>query len=202
MNFRCLWYKHFLQHDNTNVTKWHVCPAKTQISLGIRPVWSESYLYAQWVAKDPRFPHADGEDSDQTGWMPRLIWVFARCTSFCWFCHAAAQMINIRHTLLELLAAVWCLSLQWWDSLGTRPTVVSLPQMPGKVLAHLAGRNIWPVKGRKWKYGPGDEKMDTSFVWLMSLQMSQLMRFWYLGLIKAVRAVLPEPSLFTHEVWK
>ena len=27
-------------------TKWHVCPAKTQISLGIRPVWSESLLSA------------------------------------------------------------------------------------------------------------------------------------------------------------
>ena len=24
----------------TKPTKWHVCPAKTQISLGIRPVWS------------------------------------------------------------------------------------------------------------------------------------------------------------------
>ena len=28
-----------------------VCLAKTQISLGIRPVWSESSLCAQWVAK-------------------------------------------------------------------------------------------------------------------------------------------------------
>ena len=27
----------------------------------------------QWVAKDPRFLHADSEDSDQTGRMPRLI---------------------------------------------------------------------------------------------------------------------------------
>ena len=53
-------------------------PAKTQISLGIRPVWSESSLCAQWVAKGPRFLHADSEDSDQTGRMPRLIWVFAR----------------------------------------------------------------------------------------------------------------------------
>ena len=30
----------------TKPTKWHVCPAKTQISLGIRPVWSESSLSA------------------------------------------------------------------------------------------------------------------------------------------------------------
>ena len=54
-----------------------VRPAKTQIRLGIRPVWTESLLCAQWVAKDPSFLHADSEDSDQTGRMPRLIWVFA-----------------------------------------------------------------------------------------------------------------------------
>ena len=54
-----------------------VCPAKTQISLGIRPDWSEASLCAQWVAKDQRFLHADSEDSDQTGQMLRLIWVFA-----------------------------------------------------------------------------------------------------------------------------
>ena len=62
-------------HDKTN--KMTVRPAKTQISLGIRPVWSESSLCAQWVAKDPSFLHADSEDSDQTGRMSRLIWFFA-----------------------------------------------------------------------------------------------------------------------------
>ena len=30
----------------TKLTKWHVRPAKTLISLGIRPVWSESLLSA------------------------------------------------------------------------------------------------------------------------------------------------------------
>ena len=58
-------------------TMWPVHPAKTQISLGIRPVWSEYSLCAQWVAKDPSFLHAVSEDSDRTGRMPRLIWVFA-----------------------------------------------------------------------------------------------------------------------------
>ena len=60
----------------TKPTQWHVRPAKTQISLGIRPVWAESSLCAQWVAKDLSFLHAYSEDSDQTG-MPRLICVFA-----------------------------------------------------------------------------------------------------------------------------
>ena len=54
-----------------------VRPAKTQVSLGICPVWSESSLWVEWVAKDPSFLHADSKDSDQTGRMPRLIWIFA-----------------------------------------------------------------------------------------------------------------------------
>ena len=49
-------------HDKTN--KITMRPAKTQISLGIRPAWSESLLFAQWVAKDPSFLHVDNEDSD------------------------------------------------------------------------------------------------------------------------------------------
>ena len=82
----------------TKPTKWHVCPAKTQISLGIRPVWSESALCAQWVAKDPSFLHADSTDADQTGWMDdqgdlSLRWVHR---SFCWFCHEVAHIILIQ----------------------------------------------------------------------------------------------------------
>ena len=50
----------------TKPTKWHVRPEKTQISLDIRSVYSESLVCAQWVAKDPSFLHADNEDSDQT----------------------------------------------------------------------------------------------------------------------------------------
>ena len=65
-------------HDKTN--KMSVHPVKTQIRLDIHPVWSESLLCRQWVAKDPRFLHADSEVSDQTGQTPRLIWVFAART--------------------------------------------------------------------------------------------------------------------------
>ena len=61
----------------TKSTNWHVRPAKTQINLGIRSVWSVSSLCAQCVAKDPSFLHADNENSDRAGRMPRLIWVFA-----------------------------------------------------------------------------------------------------------------------------
>ena len=76
------------RHDKTNTMS--VRPAKTQISLGIRPVWSESSLCTQWVAKDLSFLHADSEGSDQADlslcWAPRhfvgfvmsrLIWEVA-----------------------------------------------------------------------------------------------------------------------------
>ena len=61
----------------TKQTKWHVRPAKTQITLGIRPVWSESSLSAWRKLRSLATQWGHSEDSDQTGRMPRLIWVFA-----------------------------------------------------------------------------------------------------------------------------
>ena len=46
---------------HTKPTKWPVCPAKTQISLGI-------HFFMRKMK------------TDQTGRTPRLIWVFAGCT--------------------------------------------------------------------------------------------------------------------------
>ena len=67
----------YLSRDMTKSNKMTVRPVKTQISLDIRPARSESSLWAQWVAKDPRLLQVDSEDSDLTGRVPRLIWVFA-----------------------------------------------------------------------------------------------------------------------------
>ena len=80
-------------HDKTNEMTVH--PAKTQIRSDcapsedsdqirlrtqrrLRSAWAsaqsaQSLLWAQWVAKDPSFLHADSEDSDETGRMPGLI---------------------------------------------------------------------------------------------------------------------------------
>ena len=64
----------------TKRTKLSLRPAKTQIRLGICPVWSESLLSA-WRNIGSSVTHwAHCKDSDQTGWMPKLIWVFAGCT--------------------------------------------------------------------------------------------------------------------------
>ena len=71
------------QHDKTN--KMAVRPAKTQISLGIRP--SDQSLRGPHEERlGPQLPIKRTvktlirlEDSDQTGRMPGLIWVFAGC---------------------------------------------------------------------------------------------------------------------------
>ena len=49
-------------HKRRNVRKrtfGHVHPAKIQISLRIRAVWSESSLGAFWIAKEATFLDAD-----------------------------------------------------------------------------------------------------------------------------------------------
>ena len=51
---------------------------------------AQSSLCTQWVAKDSGFLSADSKDSDLTGHMPSLIWVFTDRTSLivgfvvCW----------------------------------------------------------------------------------------------------------------------
>ena len=67
----------YLSRIMTKPTKWHVRPEKTQISLGICSVWSESSLSAWRKPGSLATNWAHTEDSDQTGQMPRLIWVFA-----------------------------------------------------------------------------------------------------------------------------
>ena len=64
----------------TKPTKWQVLSAMTNISLGIHPVWSESSLSAWRKLGSLATRWAHSEDSEQTGRMSRLIWVFAGCT--------------------------------------------------------------------------------------------------------------------------
>ena len=98
-----LFYDYFVENPCTTLhmsrlmttpTKRSVRPAKTQISLGIRQVWSESSLCAFGVAKDPNFHHADSE-----GWrMPRLIWVFAGRTGH--FVGVVMRRLILHHSFL------------------------------------------------------------------------------------------------------
>ena len=70
-----------MSRSTTRPTIWSVRPAKTPISLGIRPDWSESLLSA-WRNIGSSSTHwVHCKDSDQTRWMPRLIWVYAGRTN-------------------------------------------------------------------------------------------------------------------------
>ena len=57
-----VWKKQHWDQSLTKPTKWPVCPTKTQMSLGIHPVWLEPLLCTLWVAKDPVLLRADRED--------------------------------------------------------------------------------------------------------------------------------------------
>ena len=97
------------QHDKTN--KMSVRTANSQISLGIGPVWSESSLCAQWVVYDPSVLHADNEDSDQTGRMSRLIWVFAgrTATLLVFSCRGSNVLVLLKHRRSR--RQTWCIHL-------------------------------------------------------------------------------------------
>ena len=82
----------YMSRRTTKPTKWHVRPAKTQISLGIRPIWSESSLSA-WRNLGPLASHwAHSEDwSDCADAQTDLSLRWAHM-SFYWFCHEVAQL--------------------------------------------------------------------------------------------------------------
>ena len=61
-----MWYgsNAYMSHAREKNSKIDLRPAKTKISLVIRPVWSMHSLSAERVAKDASFPNADSEYSD------------------------------------------------------------------------------------------------------------------------------------------
>ena len=114
------------RHDKTN--KMSVRPAKIQISLGIRTVWSESSLSA-WRNLGSLATHwAHNEDSDQTARMPGWSESSLGAHSFCLFCHVAAHNYFLGAVNLWLQVAVylvfqcnlwrplWLFSKRAWNS--------------------------------------------------------------------------------------
>ena len=84
------------------INKMSMRPTKTLINPGIRPVWAEFSLCAQWVAKDPVFLHAHSED-----WSD---WVDAQADlSLCW---AQTHFVGF---VMSRLILVW-LKLPDWHS--------------------------------------------------------------------------------------
>ena len=104
------WYRQFLQkkneppHDKTK--KMTVRPAKTRIRLGIRPVWSESSLCTQWVAKDQAFFVRTAKTlSDRAHAQADLSLRWAH-KPLCWFCHEAQMYWRCRGRFSRQLVVV------------------------------------------------------------------------------------------------
>ena len=92
----CIWNPAYclrqMSRSRTKPTKWPVRPAKTQISLGICPVWSvfAVRMKKQWDLSYPLSEHrrlwsdcADAQADLSFSWAHM---------SFCWFCRAVAQI--------------------------------------------------------------------------------------------------------------
>ena len=75
----------------TKPRKWHMRPVKTEISLAIRPDWSESSLCAQWIAKDPSFRHGDSKDWSYWADAQADLSLHWAHMPLCRFCHALAH---------------------------------------------------------------------------------------------------------------
>ena len=80
--FDSILHVHYMSCLMTKPTKW-LCAQQRLRSAWASTQSDQSSLCTQCVAKDPRFHHADSEDSYQTGRMPKLIWVFAGRTCHC-----------------------------------------------------------------------------------------------------------------------
>ena len=104
--------RHFWTNYPLVILKWaaswlnqlnDLAPSKDSDQPGHPPSLIKSSLCSHWVAEDPSFLHADSEDSDQTGRMPRLIWVFAGRT-----CHFVGfVMRRLNYPLVILKYPVW-----------------------------------------------------------------------------------------------
>ena len=96
----------YLSRLMTKPTKLHVRPAKTRISLGIRPVWSVFAVRMKnaWVLI---YPLSAQRRSDQTGRMPRLIWVFAGRTVILLVLSWGGSIVSLTWSVF-----VYCIQLQ------------------------------------------------------------------------------------------
>ena len=128
-------------------TKWVCAQRRLRSAWGIRPVWLESLLYAQWVAKDPNFLHADNEDSDQTGRMPRLIWDFIGHTAILLILSWGGSFVNDMGKDLgqEILKTNQFES----ESLFQGRQLNCLAAILG-----MGGKQFWFVKGRQFSSLP------------------------------------------------
>ena len=140
----------------TKPTKWHVHPAKTQISLGFRPVWSESSLSARRKLMSLATHWAHSEDSDQTG--RTVIWfALSRGGSFIIVivrfsvhlptepCHEIMVLFVLRNLILQTRMCSHPVGVDVWFFVGHFVYFHTLCVRTAKALARLRGCAGSPV---------------------------------------------------------
>ena len=122
------------RHDKTNKVTVH--PVKTQISLGIRPVCSESSLSAWRKLRSLATHWAHSEDPDQSEWMPRLIWVFTghTVTLLVLSCRGSVLLLYDARFILFIFITEPRVKINSW---GKRPVVTQ------NVSSFLKLENYW-----------------------------------------------------------
>ena len=144
---------------------------------------SDQSLLSAWRNTGPLTTYwAHSEDSDQTGQMPRLIWVFAGRTSFCWRlkCREAAQMSAVHQVLTVILETFWNLT-------------------------NLRGITLVSLRSSSVNLQPNEPAINENQMICNQMSWNQ-MRLWYSSNRQSakaqaslrIRAVSPEPSLSTH----
>ena len=150
------------RHDKTN--NMAVRPAKTQISLSIRPVWSESSLSAWRSIRSLATHWAHSEDSDQTGRMPRLIWVFAGRTLILLVLSCRGSYVHIKPPPPPEANDIWKYQIKWnhfhhmgpefFFSLSLRPNYFLVPLLSHFIFFFLHIKNQTIKKKKKKKKQP------------------------------------------------
>ena len=147
-------------------TKWHVCPVKTQISLGIYLDWSDPLLCAQWVAKNPRRLQAGSEDSEQTlggcqGWSDSLqgaqgILFFMSCSGsymyydWCYslYLHRTIEFISFFQSILSqsYKATVFCFdNISFLEHVSNQLFLPNERSISQASLPHNGINNLFPT---------------------------------------------------------
>ena len=115
-NFICSYLINQLSRDMTKPTKWGYAQWRLR-SARASAQSDQSSVCAQWVAKDPRFLHADSEDSDQIlirlggcpGWSESLLGT----QSLCWFCHVVAKLFVMMQEPAENMSRTMTKPTKW-----------------------------------------------------------------------------------------
>ena len=128
-----IWYKP--KHDKTN--KMTCAP-------------SEDSDQPQCIVKEPRFLHSDSEDSDQTGQMPKLIWVFAGCTGhfvafvmlqlICWSLSNKEKKNEPAHEIMALFIPS---NMHAQPSSGARCLIFLSDPLSTSILHMCEHRRLW-----------------------------------------------------------